>query len=185
MNRSLLIAIALPSMMFYQSNAPILYSSEKLIEQVKEEQVRRSFDLSESRNMLIITNDRIEENAETVPADEAVEPEQPPDQVNEETSSIGERSSDETSSTSETTQSPTTKSTLPKTGKKASRQTEKTKSTEALETIEQKISALPLAELPTDKTGERELVRMLASMSGTILYGTKMTETNKQEYITF
>ena len=52
MNRNLLIALTLPSLMFYQSNAPILYSSEKLIAQVKEEQAILGFDLSESGNHL-------------------------------------------------------------------------------------------------------------------------------------
>jgi|GEM_PF-2297481 len=173
MNRSLLIAFALPSIMFYQSNASILYSSEKLIEQVKEEQAIRSFDLTKIGNTLIVSNDPIKEGDDAPAANEIVEEEQPPDQA------------EEKSSKRHHTQEETDEKTLPKTGKKASEQSARKKSTDSLEAIEQKISALPFAEMPDDKKGERELVRMLANMSGTILYGTKMTETNRQEYITF
>ncbi|MGG5370242.1 hypothetical protein [Enterococcus sp. AZ196] len=179
MNRSLLIALALPSMMFYQSNAPILYSSEKLIAQVREEQAVLAFDLSETGNTLIVSNDRIEAADEASETNEIVEPEQAQE--------------DSTNDSAETAPAVRTKETeqskangnLPKTNKQAAKQSTKKSSRDVLETIEQKISALPFAEPPSDKKGERELVRMLANMSGTILYGTKMTETNKQEYITF
>lgn len=178
MNRNLLIAIALPSMMFYQSNAPILYSSEKLIAQVKEEQAARTFDLAETGNTLIITNDRIVENEKNAEANDPVEPEQPPDQSSEtRESTLSEKGGRQTN-----------KATLPKTGRRLSTESARQKNKEmkdVLETIEQKISALPLTDTPDDKSGERELVRMLANMSGTILYGTKMNETNKHEYITF
>lgn len=178
MNRNLLIAIALPSMMFYQSNAAILYSSEKLIVQVKEEQAALTFDLAETGNTLIITNDRIVENDKNVEGDEPVEPEQPPDQSSE----------TRESTCSEKDDGQTNKADLPKTGKRLSTESarQKNKDTkDVLETIEQKISALPLTDTPDDKSGERELVRMLANMSGTILYGTKMTDANKHENITF
>lgn len=170
MNKNILIAFALPSLMFYQSNTPILYSSEKLIAQVKEEQKILMFDLSESGNMMIVSNDRIEEQDELSKSTEEPEPEQPPDQ--------------KTSKRKKTTKE-TEKNDLPDTGEKATAQSAKRKSTASLETIEQKISALPLTDTPDDKSGERELVRMLANMSGTILYGTKMTEADKHEYITF
>ena len=167
MNKNILIAFALPSLMFYQSNAPILYSSEKLIAQVKEEQKILMFDLSESGNMMIVSNDRIEEQDELLNSTEEPEPEQPPDQ----------KASKRKKTTKETE-----KNDLPDTGEKAMA---KRKSTASLETIEQKISALPFTELPDNKSGERELVRMLSNMSGTILYGTKMTEENREEYLIF
>ena len=157
MNRNLLIALALPSLMFYQSNAPILYSSEKLIAQVKEEQAILGFDLSESGNTLIISNDQLQEGDETV--NEA----RPPDQ------------SEENDPKKQTTMKSKDRKTLPKTKKQVTEESSNRKKTAALEAIEQKISALPFTELPDDKTGERELVRMLANMSGTIMYGTKMT----------
>lgn len=170
MNKNILIAFALPSLMFYQSNASILYSSEKLIAQVKEEQALLTFNLSEKGNTLIVSNDRIESQEESGQQPDAVEPEQPPDQQpnkrKEEAKKAGKRS-------------------LPKTEGKVTNQSRKKKSAESLETIEQKIHALPFAELPDDKSGERELVRMLANMSGTILYGTKMTEENREEYLIF
>lgn len=167
MNRNLLIALTLPSLMFYQSNAPILYSSEKLIAQVKEEQAILGFDLSESGNTLIISNDQLQEGDETV--NEA----RPPDQ------------SEKNDPKKQTTMKSKDRKTLPKTKKQVTEESSNRKKTAALEAIEQKISALPFTELPDDKTGERELVRMLANMSGTIIYGTKMTETNREEYITF
>lgn len=170
MNKNILIAFALPSLMFYQSNTPILYSSEKLIAQVKEEQKILMFDLSESGNMMIVSNDRIEEQDELSKSTEEPEPEQPPDQ--------------KTSKRKKTTKE-TEKNDLPDTGEKATAQSAKRKSTASLETIEQKISALPFTELPAGKSGERELVRMLSNMSGTILYGTKMTEENREEYLIF
>lgn len=180
MNRNLLIALTLPSMMFYQSNAPIIYSSEKLIAQVKEEQAMRTFDLSDTGNTLIVSNDRIEEKRESAASTESGEPDQSTDHVREREND----SSETTESThSEKTETSKTTGVLPKTNQKAAEH--KKNSSEVLETIEQKISALPFTNPPADKNGERELVRMLASMSGTILYGTKMTETNRQEYITF
>ena len=166
MNRNLLIALALPSLMFYQSNAPVLYSSEKLIAQVKEEQATLGFDLSEAGNTLIISNDQRQQE------DEAVNEARPPDQSEE---NITRRK--ETVKTKD-------RRTLPKTEKQLTEESAR-KGKASLEAIEQKISALPFTELPDDKAGERELVRMLANMSGTIVYGTKMTETNREEYITF
>lgn len=170
MNKNFLIAFALPSLMFYQSNAPILYSSEKLIAQVREEQAILTFDLSEKGNTLIVSNDRMEVQEEFNQQHEAAEPEPPPDSKatsrKEPTKKIGERS-------------------LPKTGEKVTNQSIRKKSADSLEAIEQKISALPFTELPDDKSGERELVRMLANMSGTIIYGTKMTEENREEYLIF
>jgi len=180
MNRNLLIALTLPSMMFYQSNAPILYSSEKLIAQVKEEQAMRTFDLSDTGNTLIVSNDRIEEKKESTASAEIVEPDQSTDHSQgreNSTSGAKENTYSEQTETSKTT------GVLPKTNQKAAEH--KKNSSEVLETIEQKISALPITVPSSDKNGERELVRMLASMSGTILYGTKMTETNRQDYIIF
>lgn len=170
MNKSIIIAFALPSLMFYQSNAPILYSSEKLVAQVKEEQNIMMFDLSETGNMIIVSNERVEEQDELSKSNEETEPEQPPDQ----------KASKRKKTTKETG-----KNNLPKTGKKLTAKSAKKKSTASLETIEQKISALPFTELPDDKSGERELVRMLANMSGTILFGTKMTEESREEYLIF
>lgn len=167
MSRNLLMALALPSLLFYQSNAPILYSSEKLIAQVKEEQAVFGFDLSEIGNTLIISNDQIKGD------DELVKEARPPDQ------------SKERAAERKTTAKSNNRATLPKTNKQMSEESASRKATASLEAIEQKITALPLTELPDDKTGERELVRMLANMSGTILYGTKMTDLNKEEYITF
>ena len=166
MNRNLLIALALPSLMFYQSNAPVLYSSERLIAQVKEEQATLGFDLSEAGNTLIISNDQRQQE------DEAVNEARPPDQ------------SEENSTRRKETVKTKDRRTLPKTEKQLTEESAR-KGKASLEAIEQKISALPFTEQPDDKTGERELVRMLANMSGTIVYGTKMTETNREEYITF
>lgn len=163
MNRSLVLALALPSLMFYQSNAPILYSSEKLVTQVKEAQAMLSFDLSEEGSTLIISNERINETNETV------ESSRPPDH----------------SKTSKRAESKSIESSLPKTGEEKTEQSVKKRSTEVLKNIEQKISALPLVEPLDAKNGEGEFVHMLANMSGTILYGTKITETNKHEYIIF
>ena len=116
---------------------------------------------------MIISNDQLQEGDETV--NEA----RPPDQ------------SEENDPKKQTTMKSKDRKTLPKTKKQATEESSNRKKTAALEAIEQKISALPFTELPDDKTGERELVRMLANMSGTIIYGTKMTETNREEYITF
>lgn len=167
MNRNILIALTLPSLMFYQSNAPILYSSEKLIAQVKEERATFGFDLSEAGNTLIISNDQLQEE------EEAVHEARPPDQSEENTTRRKE------------TVKTKDRRALPKTEKQMAEESASRKATASLEAIEQKISALPFTDLPDDKTGERELVRMLANMSGTIVYGTKMTETNREEYITF
>lgn len=181
MNRNLLIALALPSMMFYQSNAPILYSSEKLIIQVREEQAQLAFDLSETGNTLIVANERIEENETTVFSDNT-EPAESTNQIREETGDTSEI--EESTSSIEKKKKESTR-VLPKTNTQAMTRSEKKNSTKILETIEQKINALPFTNPPSDDTGERELVRMLANMSGTILYGTKKTEINKQEYLIF
>ena len=140
----------------------------------------RTFDLSDTGNTLIVSNDRIEEKRESAASTESVEPDQPPDH-----SQRTENDSSEKTESTDSKKTETSKTTgvLPKTNQKAAEH--KKNSSEVLETIEQKISALPITVPPSDKNGERELVRMLASMSGTILYGTKMTETNRQEYITF
>lgn len=178
MNRNLLIALALPSMMFYQSNAPILCSSEKLIIQVREEQAQLAFDLSETGNTLIVANERIEENKTTVFSDNT-EPTESTSQIREETSDTGEIEESTSSIEKESTR------VLPKTNTQDMTRSEKKNSTKILETIEQKITALSFTNPSSDDTGERELVRMLANMSGTILYGTQKTETNKQEYLIF
>lgn len=172
MNRSLLIAVAVPSIMFYQSNAAILYSSEKLMEQVKEEQSSQAFDLTRAGNTLIVSNDQIKEDTARA-KNETVEEEEPPDQ------------SEEKSANRKQSQEKSDEKTLPKTGKKARGHEVKKKSRDSLEAIEQKISALSFAEPSTNKKDEGELGRMLANMSGTLLFGTKITERNRQEYITF
>lgn len=177
MNRNLLMALALPSLLFYQSNAPILYSSEKLIAQVKEEQRMLAFDLSATGNTLIISNDQVKESKEDSESERTAEHSQ--ERATENAAEKNENKSDETIQTQKTGRA------LPKTNKEEIEHSAHKKSTDVLETIEQKISALPVPDLPLDKKGERELVRMLANMSGTILYGTKMTETNRNEYIIF
>lgn len=66
MKRNLLIRIEPPSMMFYQSNKLILYSSEKLIAKLIEDQSLHTFDLAENDNVLINTNDQMEEKNESI-----------------------------------------------------------------------------------------------------------------------
>ena len=57
MNRHLLLAFVLPTLLFHQSGTPILYSSQLLIDQVKE-QHRITFDMAEGENVLIVPNER-------------------------------------------------------------------------------------------------------------------------------
>lgn len=168
MNRSLLTAFVLPSIIFYQSNASILYSSENLIDQVKREQARFVFDLSETYNTIVVSNDQIEEVCPPE-SNKIVEEEQPTYESNKKAS----RSERNSTSRPEARLS------------KANKQSVNKKSTASLNAIEQKFSDLAYSKLPDNKKGETELARMLANMSGTILYGTKMIETNKQEYIIF
>lgn len=186
MNRNLLIALALPSMMFYQSSAPILYSSEKLITQVKEEQAMLNFNLAEMGNTLIISNDRTLESSEASRENRRLEPESSSDQFSADDSTTDTSAKKEDAkSTEQSRYVKENQRELPKTAKKGRPTSAKKDSIDILETIEQKISALPMNDPPLDKKNEHEFVRMLASMSGTILYGTKQTEPNRYEYITF
>lgn len=172
MNRNLLIRIAPPSMMFYQSNKLILYNSEKLIAKFIEDQSLHTFDLAENDNVLINTNDQMEEKNVSI---ETGYSEQQLDQSSE----AGE------SNLSQKKVNLTEKNCLLKNGKRTSEQSTKRTCNDVLETIDQKICILSLANPPDVQSNGHELVRMLACMSGTILFGTNMIETKIYENITF
>lgn len=161
MKRNLLIRIEPPSMMFYQSNKLILYSSEKLIAKLIEDQSLHTFDLAENDNVLINTNDQMEEKNESI---ETGNSEQQLDQSSE----AGE------STLSRKNVNQTERNCLLKIGRQTSEQSTKRTRNDVLETIEQKICILSLENPPDDQSNVHELVRMLACMSGTIIYNTNV-----------
>ncbi|WP_303753719.1 hypothetical protein [Enterococcus sp. S86.2] len=182
MHRNLLVALALPSIMFYQSSNPFLYSNDKLITQ--EEQEMLTFDLSETGNTLVISNDRLEE-----PVIEETYQQVELGQVTNQTraDSLIDDWIDEKADKNDLLDGAflEREGEIPRTGRQTQLSLNKKKNHDALEMIERRISDLPFVEPHTNKNNASELARMLASMSGTILYGTKQQSNNWQEYITF
>lgn len=163
MNKHLMIAFALPSVLFYQSNAPILYSDHLLMNQIKTELKIREFDLAVSGNELIVFNDSIassESENHTASSNQENSKHFLADTEGKEASVEAEGKSPEEFSV------------------------EVKRELNFFSTIEQKFVDLP-THLSASEEGDSELVRMLANMSGTIFYGIKLTTVNREDYIFF
>lgn len=156
MNRQLLLAFLLPTLLFHQSGTPILYSSQLLIDQVKE-QCQITFDMAEGEHVLIIPNERKQRESTTFF-----------EKKGKPSSTIGGEKR---------------KKELPKT-RITDSSAENREEPSFFENIEQKFADLS-EELLVKGNESNEFAKMLASMSGTIFYGTKINDRNRNEYITF
>ncbi|MGG5329376.1 hypothetical protein [Enterococcus sp. AZ163] len=163
MNKHLIIAFALPSMLFYQSNVPILYSEVLLIHQVTEEQSILEFDLGESGNEVVVFNE-------------------PKETSNfEETMESGKSNDPEKTTVEAEGEKPSTK----KDEKLNEKFSENVKHEASFfSNIEQKFVDLP-SNLSTKNKSDSELARMLGNMSGTIVYGIKINTVNREDFIFF
>lgn len=157
MNRHLLLAFVLPTLLFHQSGTPILYSSQLLIDQVKE-QHRITFDMAEGENVLIVPNER-KQGTESAAVFE---------KRDKASSSVGGEKRNQKLPKTESTDSSMEKRAEPS----------------FFENIEQKFTDLSEDLLVKENEGS-EFAKMLGSMSGTVFYGTKMNDEKRNEYIIF
>ncbi|MGC6768116.1 hypothetical protein ACYSNR_14420 [Enterococcus sp. LJL128] len=163
MNKNVLMAFVLPTMIFHQTTITASFSEAVISACLAEKEKVIVFDMEESGNTLIVSNERIEEE----PSKEAdVKQGMDSDREAVVEKKRAQQSDDEQA--------------LPNTVQENQRSGERA----YFAALEHKINQLP-AWLPDVEKEEGELIHMLSRMSGTVLYGTRSEEQNYREHMIF